>query len=417
MRVTNSEPKNTSPLLFFVEGISYAHIARSLILAQWLKSLNYPLVVACTQASSSLFTDNGFQTVTIEIADPKAIYRRLRQNGIMYEAKDLVKYYEQDKLLIENLQPRLIVSEFRFSALQLAKKYGIPSVGITEATCHPHFVPDGSVPDPFAKPRFIPLWLLDFIARRTPIGKKINRKTIEYISAPLRKASVASGLEPLPTFFDYASQGDICLLCDHPDFIPIKPLRQGDFYTGALLWERPEPLPPELLHLNPRKKTVYVSLGTQESLPTGFLTSYVKQLLKHGLQVVVSRGKRSFDLEVTHKRLFVFDFVNDSKIFPHVDLLVYPGGAMTTYQALSGGVPLIALPAHANQHFYAEAIVSHQLGCFFRPSRLRINSLVKATLRILANSKNKTNVEVFQKKLAVFDMRETILSHIEALIK
>jgi UDP:flavonoid glycosyltransferase YjiC (YdhE family) len=416
MSVTSLKSRKNSSLLFFCEGISYAHIARSSIVAQWLKSLNYPVVVACTKVSSSLFAEKGFETVNIEITDPVDIYRRLRQNGIMYETKDLLKYYRQDRHLIESIQPRLILSEFRFTVLQLAKKYGIPSVGMTEAACHPSFVPDGSVPNPFAKPHFIPLWLLDFIARRTPVGKVINQQTIEYLSIPLQEASIAYKLEPLPTFFDYASQGDICLICDHPDLIPIDPLRPGDLFTGALLWQRPDPLPSEIARLNPDCKTVYVSLGTQESLPTDFLESYIEQLLKHNLQVIVSRGKRSFNLKLTHDRLFVFDFINDSKIFPYVDLLVYPGGAMTTYQALSCGVPLLALPAHANQHFYAEAIARNKLGSFFRPSRLKIEELVKATLSLLNNLEIKNSAKTFEKKLASFDAKEKIVNRIKALI-
>ncbi|MDJ0577470.1 MAG: glycosyltransferase [Xenococcaceae cyanobacterium MO_234.B1] len=416
MNIIDSDLVSSQPIIIFSEGISYAHIARSLIIAQWLKQLSHPIVVACTEASSSLFSAEGLETVTIETADPMAIYWRLRQGSMMYETEDLLKYFKQDDRLIQHIQPRLIVSEFRFTALQLAKKYGIPSVGITEATCHPNFVPDGSVPDPFAKPRFLPLWLLDFISKRTKIGEKINQQTIENISISLREASKAYGLEPLPTFFDYASQGDICLLCDHPELIPIEPLRPGDIYTGALLWQRPEPLPAELFRLDSNKKTVYICPGTQESLLTSFLESYVKKLLKHGLQIIVSRGKRSLELTVAHENFFIFDFVNENKLLPKVDLIVYPGGAMTTYQALSCGVPLITLPAHANQHFYSEAIARNKLGCFFRPSRLKIDTLVRATLRLLKDSVSEASTKEFQKKLASFEGRETILSRVETLI-
>ncbi|MBF2021840.1 MAG: hypothetical protein IGR93_17525 [Hydrococcus sp. C42_A2020_068] len=405
-----------NPILFFCEGISYGHIARSLIVANWLKSLNRDIVIACTDKSSSLFAAEGFKTVSIEIAEPTAIYQRLRQGGMMYTTEDLIAYFTQDDLLIKRFQPCLIVSEFRFTAPQLAKKYGIPSVGMTDATCHPNFVSDRTVPDPFTKTLAAPLWLLDFISQRTKIGEVINRQTIQKISISLREASIAYGLEPLPTFFDYASQGDICLLCDLPDLVPIELLRSGDLYTGALLWERPEPLPHELFRLDPNKKTIYVSLGTQESLPTDFLKLYVEKLLERDLQAIVSRGKRSFEMPVESKNLFVFDFVNDSKLLPKINLMVYPGGAMTTYQALSCGVPLIALPAHANQHFYAEAIARNKLGYFFRPSRLNIDKLVRITLNLLEDSEIHASIKAFQKKLVSFDARETILSRIEALL-
>ena len=335
----------------------------------------------------------------------------------MYETEDLLNYFKQDEAIIEQFKPCLIVSEFRFTALQLAKKLGIPSVGMTDATCHPHFEINGTVPDPLAKPNFLPLWFFDFIAQKTPLGKQMNRQIVQKISTSLREASATYGLEVLPTFFDYASQGDICLLCDHPDLIPIHPLRSGDIYTGALLWENPDSLPPELTKLNSNYKTVYISLGTQESLPTNFLDNYVEELLKKKLQVIISRGKRSFNLDIQQNdTLYLFDFLNDSKVLPLVDTMIYPGGAMTTYQALSCGVPLIALPAHANQHFYSEALAHNQLGCFFRPSRLKIDALVEKTFHLLNNSITRAAIKKFQQKIGSFNPRDAILKQIEDLL-
>lgn len=408
--------KNTHPLLLFSEGISYGHIARSLIFANWLKQLNYPIIVACTDASSSLFKTEGFETTSLNIANPKDIYQRLCQGIPMYTKEELLEYFEQDDSLIKHLKPRLIISEFRFTALQLAKKYGIPSVGLTDATCHPNFVPDKTVPDPFAKPSFIPLKLLDFIAQKTPIGELINKQATNNISISLREASKVYGLEQLDTFFDYASQGDICLICDHPDLIPIEPLRSGDTYTGAILWERHESLPPELSHLDPDRKTIYICPGTQESLPTDFLTSYIQRLLEQNLQVIVSRGKRDFELKIDARSLFVFDFINENKLLSQVDVMVYPGGAMSTYQALNCGVPLIALPAHANQHFYGEAIMKNNLGYLFRPSRLKIDQLAEATVKLLNNYSIHEAVLGFQQKLSNFNNRREILNKIQNIL-
>ena len=408
--------KTARPLLIFSEGISYGHIARSLIFANWLKQLNYPILVACTNTSSSLFRAEGFETINIEIANPKKIYQRLCKGTPMYTKEELLKYFEQDDYLIKQIEPRMVISEFRFTALQLAKKSGIPSVGLTDATCHPNFVPDKTVPDPFVKPHFIPLWLLDFIAQKTIFGAVIDRQVTNKISTSLREASLEYGLEQLDTFFDYASQGDICLICDHPDLIPINPLRSGDIYTGAMLWERHEPLPSELSRLNVDRKTVYVCPGTQESLPIDFLILYIQKLLSHNVQVIVSRGKRDFELKIDHHSLFVFDFVNESKLLSQVDIMVYPGGAMSTYQALSCGVPLIVLPAHANQHFYGEAIVKNNLGYLFRPSRLKINRLIEVTLKILDNNSIYERVFHFKQKISSFNNRPKILNRIKDML-
>ncbi len=403
-------------ILFFCEGISFAHVARSLVVTKWLRDLGLPITVACAPSRAPLFRTIADSVASRQMADPKAIYSRLVQGSAMFETEELLGYFEEDEQLIRELKPGLIASEFRFTALQLANKHGIPCVGLTEATCHPAFIPEGTVPDSFAKPRFLPLEFLDYISQKTSIGRWLTRQTIDRISAPFRKASQAYGLDPLPTFFDYASQGDLCLLCDDPNLIPIANLRPGDLYTGALHWDPGDPAPPELARLDAGAQTVYVSLGTQESLGTDFVPEYVRRMLAHGVQIVLSRGNRPFTLDMADSKLFAFDFVNDLRVIPLTDLLVYPGGAMTTYAALSCGVPLLALPAHANQHFYAEAIARNHLGRFFRPSRLDVEELVKATLGMLSDESFRANARAFQARLLEFQGKGAVLARIRALL-
>lgn len=405
-----------SSILIFVEGMSFAHVIRALMIADWLRAARCPIVVACADRVAPHFRAKGFETLSLGEVDPALIYQRLSRGQPMYTADELTQYFQQDEQLIKRLQPSLIVSEFRITALQLAEHFGIPSIGITEATCHPEYKTEWSVlPDPFAKPRVAPLWLLDCLSRSSPLTERIKRRKLAESTAPFQAASVRYGLKPLPSFFDYLSQGDLCLICDHPALIPLHSLRPQDCYIGPLIWQRPDPLPDELSQLSPHKKTVYICPGTQNALSVKFLPSYIKQLLAHDLQVIVSRGRREFDLALSHPNLFVFDFVNDSKLMPLVDLMVYPGGSMTTYQALSNGVPLIALPAHINQHFCAEAIAHLQLGVFFRPSRLRARALTAATLRLLADVKTKQRVDYFKRVLTSMQPKDIFLERLSAV--
>lgn len=408
--------QNQSPILLFCEGISFAHIARSLIMARWLKPLGYPVVIACPEKSSQLFAADGFEVVKIKIADPVNIYSRLSRGRAMYDTEEVLNYYRQDDKLIGDIKPRMIVSEFRFTAQQLAAKYSIPCVSMIEATTHPKFEPDLTLPDPYAKPNFVPIELLDFFSQKTPIGKIVRSLAEADLSKPMRQASFAYGLEVLHDYYHYLTMADLCLLCDHPAFIPVNSLRPQDIYVGAMLWERSEPLPPEISQLNPNKKTVYVCPGTQESLRTDFLAPYIHQLLKHDIQVIVSKGKRSFDIFINHPNLLVFEFINESKLFSLVDLIVYPGGAMTTYQALSNGVPLISLPAHANQLFCSQAIKRNNVGCYIRPSRLKVENLMKETLRLLEDSNVKAAVRNLQSQLTNFNGPEIAINRIKALL-
>ena len=241
-RGTEMNPSSDAPILLVSEGISYCHVVRPLIIGRWLKELDLPILVACPKGHQQVFADEGFATTPIETADPVKIYSRLAKGKTLYEANELLEYFEQDQQLISQVSPRMIVADFRFTIQQLATQAGIPLVGITSASCHPNFPLDGTTPNPFVKPAFLPAEFIDAL-QKTFIGAVTRKLLVKQLSAPYRQASSKYGMPVLPTFFDYASQGDLCLLSDHPEIMPVSQLRPQDIYTGALIWERDDPLP------------------------------------------------------------------------------------------------------------------------------------------------------------------------------
>ena len=58
---------------------------------------------------------------------------------------------------------------------------------------------------------------------------------------------------------------------------------------------------------------------------------------------------------------------------------------MSTYQALVCEVPLLVLPAHVNQHFYAEAIARARTGQYLLPSKITTRQLIKKTIDMLSD--------------------------------
>jgi UDP:flavonoid glycosyltransferase YjiC (YdhE family) len=353
-----------------------------LIIGRWLKELNKPILVACPKGHQQVFENEGYRTIPIETADPVAIYSRLAKGKTLYTTNELLEYFAQDEQLIKNVSPRLIVADFRFPLLQLAKRAGIPSVGITSASCHPNFPLDGTTPNPFVRPSFIPPEFIDAI-QKTFIGALTRKLLVSDLSRPYRKASAKYGLPMLPTFFDYASQGDLCLLSDHPEIMPIIQLRPQDLYTGALIWERDDALPAELSHLPADRRKVYITVGTQESMSLGFLEELLKRLLDEGYVVILSKGNRRFDVSIQDSRLFVFDFLNETKLLPLVDLYIYHGSAMSTYHGLYFGVPMISIPVQADQHFHSESLIRNGVGKLFRPVQLRVAKLVSTVRQIV----------------------------------
>lgn len=410
-RGTETSPGSGAPILLVSEGISYCHVVRPLIIGRWLKDLGLPILVACPQGHQQVFSEEGFATTPIETADPLKIYSRLAKGRTLYEASELLEYFEQDQHLIDQVSPRMVVADFRFTIQQLATQAGIPLVGITSASCHPNFPLDGTTPNPFVKPAFLPPEFIDAL-QKTFFGAITRKLLVRQLSAPYRQASSKYGMPVLPTFFDYASQGDLCLLSDHPEIMPVSELRPQDIYTGALIWERDDPLPDELEGLPPDRPKIYITVGTQESMSLEFLDELLRSLLEAGFTVILSKGKRPFQVAVRHEHLYVYDFLNETKLLPMLDLYITHGSAMSIYHGLYYGVPMISIPVQADQHFHSEALIRRGVGTLHRPVHLNVRKLVETAHQMLGDPAFRAASERTQSVLTAYSRREEVVSRI-----
>lgn len=407
--------QNNNPILLFSEAISYCHIVRPLIVGRWLKELNRPITVVCHPRARDLFIAEGYQVKTASMADPVKIYSRLARGSYIYEESDLINYYCEDRQLIEEIKPTLIVADFRFTLLHLAGEAQIPAVGISSVSCHPFFPLDGTTPNPFVKTPLIPVKLLDYL-QGTAFGRLVRAQVIKEISKPYRSASLKSRLRPLGTFFDYASQGSLCLLCDHPDIMPLPSLRAQDYYAGALVWERDEELPAVLKNLDKSIKTIYITVGTQESLRLDFLDDLVNALLRLGVRIIVSRGGRDFKIGLQHENLMLFDFLNESKLLPNIDLYICHGSAMSIYQGLFFGIPMIAIPCQADQHYHSEALLRLRVGKLVRPINLKARAVAKLASDLIMDQDLKDRCRQLSAKVQGYSGKEGFLRRVKKLL-
>ena len=403
------------PILLFSEAISYCHIVRPLIIARWIRSLDHPVVVACPPHAASLFRSEGCEVVHIETADPSELYRRMAQGSFLYSENDLLDYYRKDEQLLSQVRPQLVISDFRFTILHLSKVKNIPGVSLTSASCHPYFQLSRTTPNPFIKPAWLGPAIFDFL-HNTWVGELIKRRVARSISANYASASRRLGLQPVGSFFDYASQGELCLLCDHPDVMPLPRLRPQDQYTGMLVWYRDEPLPPEIRNLDESTRKIYISIGTQDALDIPFLKPLAERLSEEGYTIIISKGKRQVTIPVRGKNVYVVDFVNESKLLPMIDLYIYHGSAMSTYQGLAAGKPMIAIPAQADQHFHAESLVRLGVGAIVRPVELNVEKMIAMVGTMLRDERLLQRANDISQELLKYDQRTEIVRKIANLI-
>lgn len=411
----NASFKSPSVVLLFCQPISMAHVVRAVRLAQLLRRHWHVDIMVCTTPTAlPTFVRAGFRGCEIRVPDKEAVYARLVAGGDLYLEADLKQELAQDLRLLETHRPDLVVSEFRFSAQEAARRLGIPCLTVTEAACLPGYDACGPFPDSLAKTLPLPLRALDWTGSKRWLGLVMQRIGDRRSGSPYRRAFGADA--PARGFFDFATQGDLCAASDLPELMPAA-LRSQDVYIGPLFWDRDDPLPPELDALESGRKTVYVSIGTQRSLDPRVLDEAIDRLLRLGMQIVYSLGGRHVTPPAPRARLHVVPFVNDARLLPLVDLVIYPGGAMTTYEALRAGVPLLALPQHINQHFYAWRVKQSGVGDWLRPSEFSADQLVARAQRLLESPTAREQARHLSRRIAAFDSHVALAPRLRAWLR
>jgi MGT family glycosyltransferase len=80
------------------------------------------------------------------------------------------------------------------------------------------------------------------------------------------------------------------------------------------------------------------------------------------LIVTLGRDKDPADFGSQPPNVHIEQYIPQSLILPHCDLMVMHGGSNSLLQALDAGLPMVVVPLIADQFFNAAAIRSLQLG-------------------------------------------------------
>jgi sterol 3beta-glucosyltransferase len=354
--------------LVFCEGISFAHIARAALAAQALqqRGLETLLIGPTRSQAAAQRCGVAWQSFTSgSMADPELVFARFAAGHPAYTAAEVSAALDHDRAAIAHHRPRLVVGDFRPTAWWAAREAGVPSLALTEAPCHPHFQAPTTVPQPFCRPRWLPVSWLDRLGG-TGVGRHLARRGWAAAVEPFRRAARSAGLPDPGTWGELHTGADAVALTDHPLLWPELRLRPRELWTGAMIWKgdgEAPPLPDD------GRPLVYLALGTQSAMDPAFVPKLLDLLLAAGLRVLCSQGGRELAVALPqHPHLHCLRFVDEARILPQAAVAVHPGGAMTCWNALWHGCPQVHLPAHAQQQFYACALAERGLGAWARPA-------------------------------------------------
>jgi UDP:flavonoid glycosyltransferase YjiC (YdhE family) len=219
--------------LFIAEGVTLAHVGRSIRLASILQREGTDVELACDSRYARFLTGLDFPVRTIRSITSAAFLEALSHGRPVFSTETLRAYVSEDLSLLKVTQPDVVIGDFRLSLSVSARVTGVPYVNVTNAYW-----------SPYARPRF----QMPSIAIARVLGEKLGNAVFP-IARPFAFAAHAIPMNRVRRAYGLPSlgwdlrriycDGDLTLYADMPELIPIFDSPASHRYIGPVLWSPP----------------------------------------------------------------------------------------------------------------------------------------------------------------------------------
>ena len=162
---------------------------------------------------------------------------------------------------------------------------------------------------------------------------------------------------------------------------------------------------PEWVSSMPEQPTIYVTLGTEaNNMPgiyPGVLQTIIAGLRDQAVNLIVTLGrdKDPADFGSQPPNVHIEQYIPQSLLLPHCDLIVMHGGSNSLLQALDVGMPMVVVPLIADQFFNAAAVKSLQLGRVIELAQLTPEEVWSAAWEVMQDPAYRRNVARLQREM------------------
>lgn len=200
----------------------------------------------------------------------------------------------------------------------------------------------------------------------------------------------------------------------HLDICPPS-LQDRDFLTGVeRITLRPVPFSPAGGQWEPKgRPLIYLTMGTSFGTPE-LLGNAARGLARLATRVVVASGPvRPESLGPLPSNVSAFDWVPQSRLWPHVDLVVHHGGSGTTLGALAHGIPQLMLPQGADQFTNAQAVTAAGAGIHLLPGEVTAPRVAEYARKLLPhNGSHREAARAIAEEIARMPSPEEVVSRL-----
>ena len=281
--------------------------------------------------------------------------------------------------VVARVQPDVIVEDnvLTFPALMT---HGAPFVRIV--SCQPLEMTGPTVPPKFSGlPAGDPSAWSDFRAAYDRIHRPMWQQWNDWV--------VSQGTEPLPDleFIHTSPAANLYVYPQEADYTDTRPLGASWFRMDSSVRQTDDAyeIPAAVLNRPEGSALIYLSLGSLGSADVELMKRLVDVLGRTPHRYIVSMGPQHTEYALA-PNMVGSQFLPQTNVIPHVDLVITHGGNNTTTEALHFGKPMILLPLFWDQYDNAQRMDELGFGVRLSTYEFTDEQMFDALQRMLGDS-------------------------------
>ena len=373
-----------------------AHFVRPLALAESLDAARYDVHFYAPRRYSRYLHNKTFATGELASMPGERFLENLSKGRPLFPAGTIRDYVGQDRKLIRELRPDLVIGDMRLSLPISARLEGSLYAIIFNAYWSPFAKPRTVVPS-MPLTRFLPPRWFGAVYRATePLVNRLHAGEMNTVRREF-------GIPDLPPDFRVMyTEGDHVLYADVPEFTPTFHPPKNHHYIGICDWTPPVETPGwwDRMISDPKRK-VFVSLGS--SGPLQALPALLCALAKLPVSVVISTSGRQMTAEPGAYTADLLPFTDTAKASA---IVVSHGGSGGVYPAIAAGTPVLGIPSNADQHLSAAILEESGAGLSIRVEEASETRLLQALEKLLTEPQYSRKASEWKTVFARYDSGE-----------
>ena len=373
-------------LLIFFHGYSLAHVIRPLVVARTLRQRGYEVIFAGRGPHAQRIADEGFPLYDVETMPQQRMDEYLARGVYNYYDEEWIRRcVEAEQALVRQVQPSLLIADFRPTLRITAALEGIDIACIDAAYNLPNYS------SPIRLPDYFPLQASYFD---------------EYLAEHFTQT------QPHRSAF---------LMADVPQFHPSAgPVPASHHYVGPLIEDEPiADEPPEALSdegWNTSLPLIYFNAGST-GVDDRFLPAVLRALAPLPYRLLVTTAGR-YAVEAPSANVRIVEYLPARLAMRQAALFIGIGGIGSIYHALAEGVPIIGAPEHLDQEYHLNRVRDLGLGLKLSRQRFAQAENLAEQVRYLFDHYEEfsTRCAAFAKHISAYKGGETAADVIDRLI-